>query len=351
MGTRKTLYFTAPYSVEVRTEPVPEPAPSEVRVRTTCSAVSPGTELLVYRGQVPVDEGEEALDPISGHVNYPQPYGYSAVGLVDALGHDVDAGWRGRRVFGFQPHTSHFCCAPEQLIPLPDTVDDRDAVFIPNVETAVSLVMDGRPTIGERVLVLGQGVVGLLTTALLGRFPLEVLVTTDLRAARRAQSLDLGADRALDPSQASTDRTLREVLRMTDATTSPGGSGADLLFELTGEPATLNDAVRWAGFESRIVVGSWYGDKRAEIDLGGRFHRRRIRVASSQVSTIASARRGRWDKARRMKTVMSWIKKLRPSRMITSNASVDQAGEVFDQLDKAAQDSIQVIFTYRENDD
>lgn len=342
---RMTLYFTAPYSVEVREEPIPEPRPHEVRVRTVYSAVSPGTELLVYRGQAPEPgASEEHLDPVSGEMKYPMTYGYSAVGVVDAVGRGVDANWEGRRVFSFQPHTSHFCCPPDRLIPLPDALDDRDAVFIPNMETAVNLVMDGRPMIGERVMILGQGVVGLLTTALLSRFPLEVLVTTDLHAMRRTQSLDVGADAALDPFDASTEKVLQSVLQMNDR----AASGADLIFELTGAPAVLNEALRYVGFESRIVVGSWYGKRRAEVNLGGKFHRHRIRIVSSQVSTVASAYRGRWDKERRMETVMQWIDLIKPKEIISDIVSIGHAPEMFDRLDRSLGDALQVVFKYNE---
>lgn len=344
--TRTTLYFTAPYAAEVRHEPVPDPAPREVRVRTTYSAVSPGTELLIYRGQHPDPGDDAALDPLTGSADYPLACGYSTVGVVEAVGREVDADWQGRRVFGFQPHTSHFCCAPARLIPLPAALDDRDAVFIPNMETAVNLVMDGAPRIGERVLVLGQGVVGLLTTALLNRFPLEVLAATDRYAARRARSLELGADHAFDPSAPSTDQTLREVLRLAAEDAVPHGSGADLLFELTGVPAALDDAIRYAGFESRIVVGSWYGARRAAIDLGGRFHRRRIRIVSSQVSTVASTLRGRWDKERRMQAVLSCIQSIKPSQLITNIIPIQRAPEAFETLSELPHDKIQMLFNY-----
>ncbi len=342
---RTTLYVVAPRAVAVRTDPIPDPQPHQVRVRTTYSAISPGTELLVYRGEAPEAAGDEAIDPVTGRIEYPIAYGYSAVGVVEAVGREVDAAWEGRRVFGFQPHTSHFCCAPDALVPLPEALADRDAVLLPNVETAVNLVMDGRPVLGERVLVLGQGVVGLLTTALLARFPLELLATTDRYAARRAMSLDLGADRALDPADPATDRWLCEALD-TQASPPKHGYGADLLFELTGQPAALDDALRYAGFESRIVVGSWYGTRRAPVNLGAKFHRHRIRLVSSQVSTVASRWRGRWDKARRMRTAMAWMRAIRPARLITHVTSLDDAGEAFRLLDESPQEAIQIVFSY-----
>lgn len=342
---RTTLYFTGAHAVEPRTAPIPEPQADEVRVRTTYSAISPGTELLVYRDAVPERGEDAAIDPITGAIEYPTAYGYSAVGVVEAAGRAVDAAWVGQRVFGFQPHTSHFCCAPDALIPLPETLADRDAVFLPNLETAVNLVMDGRPVLGERVVVLGQGVVGLLVTALLRRYPLALLATTDLHPMRRSASLDLGADRALDPTTPAADRWLRNMLAMGEEPPAHG-SGADLLFELTGEPATLDAALRYAGFESRIVVGSWYGSKRAPVDLGAKFHRYRIRLVSSQVSTLASRWRGRWDKARRMDTVMAQMNAIRPSQLITHEMPIDRAEDAFRLLDEAPEEAMQILFSY-----
>ena len=129
--------------------------------------------MLVYRGQLPRDTGDQN-DSVSADLHYPVCYGYASVGRVLAIGRDVDRGWQDRLVFAFQPHRSHYVASPESLLPVPDPLLPQDGVFLPNMETAVNLVQDGAPILGECVLVLGQGMVGLLTASLLKEFPLEL---------------------------------------------------------------------------------------------------------------------------------------------------------------------------------
>ena len=163
-------------------------------VQTLCSAISPGTEMLVYRGQAPTDMAvDDTLAALGGQFSFPLKYGYSAVGQVIELGPEVDASWLGRTVFAFNPHESHFIADAQNLIPLPPGVEAESALFLANMETAVNFLLDAAPVIGEEVVVLGQGVVGLLTTALLARYPLSQLITFDHYSFRRETSLALGA--------------------------------------------------------------------------------------------------------------------------------------------------------------
>jgi len=169
-----SLHFLAPYRLEVKEENLPAPEAGEVLVRASVSAISPGTEMLVYRGEFPQDIPTDLFIPGFGsHFSYPLKYGYCMVGVVLEVGRGVDQSWLGRKVFSFQPHQSLFLAQPSELIPVPEGLSDEQAVLLPNTETAVNFVMDGKPLIGERVLVFGQGIVGLLTAALLARFPLE----------------------------------------------------------------------------------------------------------------------------------------------------------------------------------
>ena len=195
-----------------------------------------------------------------------------------------------RYYFAFHPHESHFCASPEALLPVPEGMAPAQAALLPNAETAVNLVMDGAPLVGERVLVMGLGIVGLLTTALLAQFPLAALIAVDPLAQRRRIARRLGASQTLDPGGADGAEGLRVAL-------ADAGEqlGADLIYELSGQPAALDAAVSAAGFDSRIVVGSWYGTKAAALQLGGSFHRNRVRLISSQVSTIAPRLRGSLD--------------------------------------------------------
>ena len=334
--TRSALYFTAPHTVEVRSEPAAEPDPGEVRVRATCSAVSAGTELLIYRGQAPTTLPSDAsIDALEGSLDFPLHYGYSVVGVVEAVGDEVDPSWAGRRVFAFHPHASHFTAHPDALVPLPDDLADEAAAFLPNVETAVNLLMDGAPLLGERVVVLGQGVVGLLTTALLSRYPLESLVALERLPERRQRAEAFGADTAYDPA----DNLWKQHLDGEQA-------GADLCYELTGSPEALDLAIAAAGYGARVVIGSWYGEKRAPVDLGGFFHRGRHQLVSSQVSTIAPRHRGRWSKKRRLQAARRILMSLPVEELITHRFPIDEAKAAFRQLDRYPSDTLQVILTY-----
>jgi 2-desacetyl-2-hydroxyethyl bacteriochlorophyllide A dehydrogenase len=332
----RTLYFTAPGQVAIREEPLPPPGAGQVLVQAMLSAISPGTELLVYRGQFPTGlPVDESLAALAGKFAYPLKYGYSAVGCVVELGSGVDPAWQGKRVFAFQPHSSHFLAETDALMPLPEGIPIETAAFLPNMETAVNFVMDGAPLIGERVVVFGQGIVGLLTTALLARFPLAGLVTLDRYPLRRQASLELGVTASLDPALPDTQERLRTLL----------AGGADLTYELSGSPAALDQAIAAARFSGRVVVGSWYGQKRAELDLGGRFHRDRLRLFSSQVSTIAPELSGRWTKERRFSVAWEMLAEVDPARWITQRFPLGQAAQAYRLLDENPGEAIQVLLT------
>jgi len=341
---RASLIFAKPYSISLQTETIHAPADHEVLIKTKLSAISAGTELLVYRGefppQIPVDAEIKAL---SQPFHYPLKYGYSSVGEVTAVGSAVNKDWLGREVFSFHPHESHFVAPLVEVIPIPADIDLMEALFLPNVETAVNFVMDGRPVIGERAVIFGQGIVGLLTAALLVQFPLSRLVTLDRFAIRRRASLDLGAHHTLDPESPT---LLTDLAASMDADSAEGF--ADLLYELSGNPAALNQAVCLAGFGSRIVIGSWYGTKPASLDLGERFHRNRIRLISSQVSTLAPEFSGRWTKNRRLATAWDMIRKIKPAPLITHQYPIRKANEAFELLDTNPAEALQVVISYEQ---
>jgi 2-desacetyl-2-hydroxyethyl bacteriochlorophyllide A dehydrogenase len=335
MAEARALVFTSPRTVAVRAVPRPKPGPGEALVENMVSAISSGSELLVYRGQF-VADGPDPHDEISSGLQYPLSYGYASVGRVAALGTSVDPHWMERLVFGFHPHGSHFIERAEQLLPVPEGQTAESACFLPSMETAANLVQDAAPILGERALVLGQGVVGLLTAALLRQFPLSSLVTSDLHGLRREASLELGVAASLDPGAIDFAAAAHDAL----------GGPADLSLELSGAPAALDSALALTGFTGRIVIGSWYGSKRAPIDLGGKFHRSRIRLISSQVSTIAPELSGRWDKARRFAVAWKALERIRPERWITHRYSLDQAPEAYRLLDENPTKVLQAIFIY-----
>jgi 2-desacetyl-2-hydroxyethyl bacteriochlorophyllide A dehydrogenase len=336
---RTAVVMQAPRRAGVRREEIPPPGPGEVAVQSRLSAISAGTELLFYRGEVPPDMPvDAALPSLSGPVRYPLRYGYAAAGRVIGLGPGVAADMAGRRVFCFHPHASHMNLSAAAIFPIPEDVDDRDALFLANMQTAVTLMLDGRPVLGETVAVFGQGMVGLLATALLARHPLKHLAAVDPIPRRREVSLATGAHAAFDPREA-------EALAACLASGS-GGALADLVFELSGKPSALNAAIAACGFGGRIVIGSWYGIRPAALDLGGRFHRSRIRLISSQVSTLPAEASARWDAARRIETAWEMIRRVRPARFITHEIPVDRAAEAYELLDRRPEDVLQVVFTY-----
>lgn len=336
---RTAVVMQSPRRIVVCREKIPLPGPGEVAVQSSLSAVSAGTELLFYRGEVPPDISLDAeLPALPGPARYPLRYGYAVSGKVIGLGPDVPGDVAGRRVFCFHPHASHLNISFAGILPIPEDVEDRDALFLANMETAVTLMLDGRPAVGEAVAVFGQGVVGLLATALLARHPLKRLVTVDPIPRRREISLAAGAHAAFAP-------------RQTDAPASrfspdPGEAMADLVFELSGKPSALNAAIAACGFGGRVVIGSWYGTQPVALDLGGRFHRSRIRLIASQVSTLPAEVSARWDKARRIETAWEMIRRVRPSRFITHEMPVERAAEAYDLLDRRPEDVLQVVFTY-----
>lgn len=326
---RNSVYFTAARQVEVRPEPVAALKAGTVLVQTLCSAISSGTELLIYRGQAPQElEADATITALSGSLAFPLKYGYSAVGRVVECGAGVDPSWRGKRVFAFNPHETYFVAEPDSLIPLPDDISDDDAVFLPNMETAVNFLQDGAPLVGERVAVLGQGIVGLLTTQLLGRIPLDALVTCERFPLRRKLSQLAGAQECVAPENCAA---------LTDF---------DLTYELTGVPEALNQAIACTGFEGRVVIGSWYGAKQASLQLGGRFHRSRIRLISSQVSSLSPNLNARWTKGRRLQTALGLLQQLKPARFITQRFRLDQAAQAYGLLDEYPEQAVQVVFTY-----
>lgn len=331
MPKAQTLYFTAPKKIEIRETDLSALKADEVLVQTICSAISAGTEMLVYRGQFPYLL--EAHDAVSNDLNYPLAYGYACVGRVKEVGKQVDKSMEDQLVFAFQPHSSCFIAPAVSLIPIPATLSAEAACFLPNMETAVNLVQDGAPILGERVLVLGQGIVGLFTSSLLSEFPLERLVNVDPYELRR---------NALDPEgQKSHIKSFSpQDLRLLSSDKN------DLTFELSGSPAALNHALELTAFSGRIVIGSWYGQKHAEIDLGGSFHRSRIKLISSQVSTISPELSGRWDKSRRFDVAWRALERIRPERWITNRFSLNDAGKAYQLLDEKPEETIQVIFDH-----
>jgi len=305
-------------------------------MKSRCSAISSGTEAMIFSGAFPKNTVlDPSIESLKGGFDYPFSYGYALVGDVSATGPGVDEDLIGKTLFAFHPHQDTAVVPLGGCHRVPDGVLPEAAVFLPQVETALSLVMDGAPLIGERVLVFGQGVVGLLTARLLAEFPLARLVAAEPSAWRRELASQCGVAETVDPADAGVWQALLAGL-----------NGADLIFELSGEMAALNQAIEAAGFDGRIVVGSWYGAKSQPLDLGGRFHRNRLRLISSQVSTLNPSLTGRWDKQRRIDLAWRMVKKLQPQRLISQSFPLAECRQAFETVCGQRDGVMQVIFKY-----
>jgi 2-desacetyl-2-hydroxyethyl bacteriochlorophyllide A dehydrogenase len=333
------LWFIAPRRAAVRRRALDQPDGEHLLLRAERSAISAGTELLVYRGELPktllADERIAALQTAS---EFPLRYGYALVGRVVSVGPRADPSFVGRRVFAFAPHASAALVPATDIIPIPDAVEIDDAALYPLVETALTIVLDAQPLAGERVVVVGQGVVGLLVTALLAQFPLADLAALDPIPSRREWARQVGARWTGSPADLD---ALRDRL---------GPLGADVAIELSGRPEALDHALATVGFAGRVIVGSWYGAKRAALDLGGRFHRDRIAVISSQVSTLPPALTGRWDRARRTAFTWQLVASLRPSSLVTHRVALADAPALYQRLDNGDPTILQALITYGGDD-
>lgn len=334
---RRSLYFTGHREIAIEETSV-SPGEDEVLVDTAVSAVSAGTELLLYRDEAPDGlQADATIDSLQGDLSYPIRYGYAAVGTVDQVGSGVSEDWKGRTVFAFNPHETRFAAEPEALIPVPEDVRPEAMALFPATETATSLVIDGRPRIGERVVVFGAGIVGLCTLALLSRFPLEQLIAVEPIPARRDHARRIGADVAVPPADVPTELDLD----------GDGRSGADLVYELSGDPTALDEAVSLAGYDTRVIVGSWYGTKRAELDLGAEFHRDRVSIESSQVSTLAPDSRGRFTRERRTTVAIEGLREMDTTALVTHRMPFEDAASAYRLLDERPDEALQVLLTYQ----
>ena len=309
--------FTGPRELHVIREPLPLPLlEDQLVVRTACSLVSTGTELKVFRGDF--DSAERQDLTIAGldeaPMSYPLRYGYSLVGEVVATGASPLAkAWLGKRVFSFSPHCSACVVSRDAVLEIPDAVSFEDAAFLPSVETALALVMEARPVLGERVAVVGQGLIGALVSGVLSTMGADVTVfDTNPERLRASQSFNPHA---------------------TVAAAAAAASDFDVAIEVTGQGGGLQTAIDATGKGGRVVLGSWYGEEPLALRLGLRFHRSGIKLIPSQVSLVPPELRERWTKARRFDLAWRLTQQLRPSRLVVG---CDGGGAAAVSLDTAA---------------
>jgi 2-desacetyl-2-hydroxyethyl bacteriochlorophyllide A dehydrogenase len=326
----RAVQFVAPREVEVREVELPAPAEGQLLVATEWSGISSGTELLAYRGEVdPELPLDETLGVLAGTFTYPFRYGYSAVGRV---AHPAGPFREGQLVFAFHPHQDRFVIDAADAVAV-DGLEGRVATMYPMVETALQVSLDAAPRLGEVVVVTGLGAVGILVAALLGRTGAAVL-GSEPEPARRAAAGRFGV-RALAP-----DAVAAAVADQT------GGRGADLVVEASGNPQALASALGLLAHEATALVCSWYGTRPVPLPLGGAFHRRRLAIRGTQVSTIPAALGARWDRARRGELAWRLLRELPVAVLCTHAFPFEAAAEAYASTDRKQDGLIHAALAY-----
>ena len=309
------FWTVAPGRGELRRETLPPLRDGDVLVRSLYSAISRGTESLVFRGEVPPSEYHRMRAPFQqGDFPAPVKYGYINVGVVEAgCGAQAQA-LVGRRVFCLYPHQQAYVVPATAVVALPDAVPSARAVLAANLETAINAIWDASPTLGDRIAVVGGGVLGALVTWLCARIPGTEVELIDLDPSRAALATALGAGFAL-----------------------PDGArgNCDLVIHASGAPAGLARALELAGDEATVLEMSWYGQRSVTLALGEAFHARRLTLRSSQVGRLPPRQAPRWTYRRRMELALSLLVDSLPDVLISGESDFASLPDTLQRLSSA----------------
>lgn len=276
----RALWYTGPGQAELKEAPLPPPGPDQVLVHMLYSGISRGTERLVFAGKVPASEHDRMrLATQEGEFSFPVKYGYAAVGRVETGPDELT----GQIVFALHPHQDRFVIRAAAAVPLPEGVPPRRAVLTANAETALNVLWDGEATPGQRIAIVGGGLLGLLCAGFAARLPGTRVTVIDREPSREALAQAMGA----------------AFRRPEDA-----AAENDLVIHTSASDAGLGLALDIAAFEATIVEASWYGERLVQVPLGGAFHSRRLRIVSSQVGAVAPSHRGRYTHRQRMEQAL-----------------------------------------------
>jgi hypothetical protein len=280
----RALWFAGPGQAEIRHEPLADCDPQAVRVRALHGAISRGTEALVFSGRVPESEYERMRAPfMAGTFPFPVKYGYAVVGRVE----EGPPALINRHVFALHPHQTLFDVPTAAVVPVPDQVPLRRAVLAANMETALNAVWDAQPGPGDRIAVVGAGVVGALVAWLCGCLAGAAVTLVDIDASRAGLAAALGVGFA-GPADAPRD--------------------CDLVVHASASAAGLSTAIALCGHEATLAELSWYGKGEIAVPLGGAFHAHRLKIIASQVGEVAPSHRPRWTHARRLAAALDLLK-------------------------------------------
>ena len=325
MTRRRELWFAARHRAEIRQgDESPALEPGQVRARCLASGVSQGTELLLYRG-----EGPTPFDPsldAPGTPTYPRRYGYAWVGeIAESRADDVRTA---TRVFALAPHGDEHTFGARDVRPLPASIPPLRATLAANLETAVTVIWDAELALGDSVVVVGGGVVGLLCGWLARRAGAARVRLVEPSARRRQAATAVGIDEAVTPDD--DDQRAEE----------------DVVIEATGNPASLDRAISHAARDARVVVASFYGERKSAVALGSAFHRRRIELKASQVSHIPPHKTARWTPARRFGLVLRLLEDERLDALVDPPVPFDDAPAAYARLSSDPGASVHTVFSY-----
>ncbi len=298
----RAFWIVAPGRGEIRSEALPSPGPGEVRVRALFGAISRGTESLVFAGRVPPSQYRAMRAPFQGG-EFPAPvkYGYLSVGRVEHGPPDL----LGATVFSLYPHQTRYVVPVDAVVPVPAGVPARCAVLAGNMETALNGIWDAAVRPGDRVAVVGAGVVGCLAAWLTARIPGCEVRLIDLEPARAGIAGRLG------------------VPFVAAAKAEPAGD-CDVVIHASGAPEGLVTALGLAGFEATVLELSWFGNRPVALPLGEAFHAKRLVLRSSQVGAVAAAQRGRWSHRRRLALALALLEDPSLEALITGESRFDE---------------------------
>jgi len=308
--TARQFWIRSPGVGEIVSAPLAPRQEDEVEVRALYSGISRGTEALVFRGEVPPSQHQAMRAPHQeGSFPAPVKYGYASVGEVVEGPRELV----GRAAFCLYPHQDVYVVAAAAVAPLPDGLPAGRAVLAANMETALNAVWDARPAPGDRIVVIGAGVVGMLVAWLCRQLPGVELSVFDVDAGRAETAAALG-------------------LPFTGA--SPVGADADLVIHASGREEGLRTALASAGMEATVLELSWYGTRSVSLPLGEAFHSRRLTLKSSQVGHIPPDRAPRWDHRRRMTKALELLLDPRLDALISGESDFEELPRVMREISK-----------------
>ena len=318
----RAFWLAAPGRGEIRTAPLAAAGPDDVLVRAQASAISRGTESLVFTGRVPPSEYQQMRCPFQeGDFPGPVKYGYASVGVVEA----GPAALRGQRVFCLYPHQDLYVVPASAVVPVPGDVPDERATLAANMETAVNAMWDAGPRLGDRIAIIGAGVVGCFVASLAAKLPGTRIELIDIDPRRATVAAALGC-RFAAPEAASGD--------------------CDIVFHSSASEAGLATALRLAGFEAKLIELSWYGNKPVAVPLGEAFHQRRLQLISSQVGAVAHARRARRTHRERLALALELLADPVYDQLITGHCTLDTLPRRMAQLAAAPDGALAEIVHY-----